>query len=303
VFSNNRELNSTRISVTFGIRDQVIVRLIASIVAGGVLCLLSGCVNLASVRSFADLSAEAASYTDIVKDYPKSVIRLGTYAPAAQQATFEKREKIRQQQEKALLAMHAVLTTYMSNLGRLASDDFVEFDESAISLAAGFKAVGVISEKEITAAKSIIGLLGKAAADGYRRAKLAATIETSNADVQVIVNCLHDFVSKDYVASLADEKLAIKTAYNDVLGHNDESNSPGIVLMLREKHADNVEALKQRESAAAIYADTLAKIGLAHQTLYDDRKRLSAKEVAEDFVHYSKVLHTALAELQANSKG
>lgn len=260
---------------------------------------LGACTNLGSVQKFAKLSANAASYTDLAKDYPESSFRMATYARPQDAAQLAAEEEVREEQIQALLAMHKVLLEYMANLGKLASDDTASFERPAASLAGGLQQNQLIDAKQAAAAKSIVSLLGRAIVDGYRRAKLASLIEDSNGDLQVVVTCLREFSGTDYVAALKNEQATIDKSYRDVLENPAAEATPAAVLVLRETRAAKLADLRKREKAAVLYAEILRKIGEAHQKLYEERDRISSEQVLVDLSSYSGQLDTALKELAA----
>lgn len=260
----------------------------------------AGCAaDLESVRNFAAVSADSANYGKLVNDYAESPVRQKEYQPDSQQAALDEIAAAREAQKKDLLALQVLVSEYMDALGRLASDEVVNFDSQFDLLTGELKAKQILGEREADAYGKIAKILTNAAADGWRRKKLGTIIADTNADFQIVTGALHAIVDRDFRASLGNEQVAIAKYYGGILAQA-RANPPqqaGIVAVtdILKKRLAEVDA---RIAAVDAYAAILDRIAKGHQELYEHRANLKDKAVRKDLERYAKDLRRAYKTLQ-----
>lgn len=260
----------------------------------------AGCANLEAVREFASISSESAQYTELVDDYARSPLRQKPFQPDAMREELDRMAAEREAQRADLLAVHGVMAEYMEALGRLAADETVVFDGEYDLLAGELRNKQILGEKEADAYAKLAKVITTAAADGWRRRKLAKIIENTHNDFQTVAGALRSIVDGDFRGSLENEKIAAAKYYGGILAQarSQPPQQAGIVAveeLLKEKLA----AIDREIAAVDMYAAILDKIQKGHRALYDNRKNLKDKQTAKDLKRYSKDLKKAYKELRS----
>ena len=253
------------------------------------LVFLSACADLKSIRKFADTSADSAGYTSLSADYPKSIERQKRYQEEKYHAQLDKEFQKRKAQQPALLALHKGVEEYMSALGALASDELVSYDKSVDSLAGDVKKAKLIDDSKADAFASLTKLITKAATDMYRQRKLKQLIGDSNKDFQTVISAMTDIVGQDFVSSLDNEAAAIDKYYKEIVTIADKAPpQQAAVELLKEKWREKKDEVEVKKQACILYVKTLKTIGGGHQLLFENKDKLSSKQVLDSINSYGK---------------
>jgi hypothetical protein len=256
---------------------------------------LPGCADLKSIRAFSEISAESTTYTTFTDDYVKSVERQKRYQDESQAGKLDEIRKEREAQRPALLAMHKSVSTYMSALGELASDEIISYDKSLDDMS---DKIGTIKDKhgnqvfkkeQIDALGALSKLLSKAATDAYRQNKLKEIIASSNKDFQIVITTLKQYIEIGYIGSLDNEKVAVEKYYNTVIAtakHNPPQQAA--VELVLDKFIERKDAIDTKNKAAESYIKILNKISEGHQLLYDRRADISSEQLLATIKGYGK---------------
>ncbi|MCR4289673.1 MAG: hypothetical protein NUV86_05365 [Candidatus Scalindua sp.] len=251
--------------------------------------LLSACADLKSIRKFADISADSAGYTSLSADYPKSIERQKRYQEEKYHAQLDKEFQRRKAQQPALLALHKGVEEYMSALGALASDELISYDKSVDSLAGEIKKAKLIDDTKADAFASLTKLIAKAATDSYRQRKLKQLIGDSNKDFQTVIGAMSDIVGQGFVSSLDNEEVAVDKYYKEIVTIADKAPpQQAAVELVKEKWRGKKDEVEAKKQACSIYVKTLKTIGQGHQLLFDNKDKLSTKQVLDSINSYGK---------------
>lgn len=261
---------------------------------------LSGCANLQAVREFSSASAASAEYTALVDDYAASPLRQKEFQPERTHADLDAMAAAREAQKEDLLAIHTLIAEYMDSLGRLAADEIVVFDAEYDLLASTLRDRQMLGSKEADAYARIAKVLTTAAADGWRRRRLAKIIEETNDDFQIVAGALTTIVAKDFRASLENEKLVLAKHYGGMIAEAKANPPQGAgIAALTELMKERLASVDAKIEAVDIYAAILERIAEGHQQLYEGRKSLSKKDLLKEMQREAKDLRRAYKELRS----
>lgn len=264
------------------------------------LLLQSACVNLKPIRQFADSAVDAASYTAITSYYVEGVEHQKNYTPVARQSDLDQDSLTRQKQEAGLLALHRGIEAYMTAIGSLASDEVISYDKSLDRLGKELQDANFASPSQVEAYKGLASFVAKAATDLYRQAKLKQLIGEANAPFQDVVGSLKKIVGRGYVQSLDNETSALNAYYQDIILASDRATNaqPALTELVNETWRTKKTELAARRKACLAYAETLDQIAKGHQSLYDHRDKIDAKETLDTILTYAKELNDLRAKIK-----
>ena len=267
---------------------------------------LNGCVSTSAVAEFAAVSKVAAEkFPEVAADFKASCKRRSRYESLRHSvydlSTIQKYSDRQCADFKALepylIAANKVLMEYMETMGRLASDDVVTFDKNLNDLAANLNAVGNIEQSQINAVNGIIKVISRAAADGWRRKKLAEVIGNTNDDVHILIAALKIIVGSDYKQLLSNEELGMKDYYLGSI-KDFKKQDPLTVVLVHERWDEAEDSLQAKRAGADAYVQILEKIARGHQRLYDNRNKLNSKETKIMVLGYAKELGPLVKDLR-----
>ncbi|MCC7274312.1 MAG: hypothetical protein IT561_16720 [Alphaproteobacteria bacterium] len=254
----------------------------------------AACADLTAIRKFADTSAESAQYTRLAQDYAAAPLRQKRYQPAERHAQLDERAKVRAEQVTAILAEHALIEEYMRALGALAADEAPVFDSEIDGLTGAVTKAKFATDAEAGAAATIAKLVLRAAADGWRQARLRELIEQGNAPLQTIIAALRDVTAKGFLVEVTIEQAAARSHYNTLIV---SSKDPAGRAAIQEWAELRMAEIAGREAAARSYDEILARIAEGHQALYDGRNDIGRKELLRQLQAYAKMIQKAAKAL------
>jgi uncharacterized membrane protein len=95
---------------------------------------LSGCASFKEVKTFASLSADAASHEALTRDYIGTLDRRKQYQPSKFQGDLEAQKVRREAQRASLDLLQQTVTDYMQGLGGLASGEIRTYDKISVPI-------------------------------------------------------------------------------------------------------------------------------------------------------------------------
>jgi protoporphyrinogen oxidase len=260
-----------------------------------VLVFLAACADLKSIRKFADISADSAGYTALSVDYVKSIEREKRYQEEKFHKDLDEKIKKRKEQQPALLGLHKGVEEYMKAIGALAADELVSYDKSIDSIAEDVKKTKLVEDKVTDAFSAIIKIITKAATDAYRQRELNRIISESNKDLQIVLTAMINIVELDFVSSLENEKVAIEKFYKEIVIVSEKAPpQQASIQLLRETWQKKQDEIETKEQSCIVYSRTLKKIAEGHQLLFDNRDKLSSRQVLDLINNYSNDISNLL---------
>jgi ribosomal protein S15P/S13E len=275
----------------------------SSLIALVLMLLVGGCANLAEIKAFATLSSDAAAYSKLTEAYiaaPEQMRRYTLPEDEVQRQEYERIGREREEQRSKLLAYHRLLEEYMKSLGALAADEAVNFDDEVGSLVdAGIQAK-YVSGEQADAVKTIVGLLGNAAATGYRSRELKLVIERGNAPLQTVLADMRSIVELGYMESLRQEESAFNSYYRYLeRAAEQDMKEPVAAQLVRNIREEKAALFPVRKLGPPAFARTLSQIGEAHQHLFEHRRDLNNKETLATLTTYVRKISSSLRKAKA----
>lgn len=253
----------------------------------GALLLLAACTDLSAVRDFSRLAANTADYQVLVDRYATYGDRLAFY----RERPVDVGDRAAQRQ--GLAALHTALTSYMAALGDLADDATVSVSTAPLAQAA--EKASLFDPAMTPRVQALGDIVARAATGAWRQRELGRVIEAGNAPVQDITARLVRF-AEGLAAEDAEERRIAAFTY-DLTARR--SNDPAGLRALREWRAQRLAAIDARAAARDAFTAAMRTIGAGHQTLYDNRNRLSAEETLRQVRAVNGQLRTIGRLLQA----
>jgi hypothetical protein len=234
--------------------------------AAAVLLLAAACTDLSAVRDFSRLAANTADYRGLVERYAAYGDRLAFYRERPVDVGD------RAAQREGLLALHTALTGYMAALGDLADDATVAVSTAPLAQAA--QKASLFDTAMTPRVQALGDIVARAATGRWRQRELARVIEDGNAPVQDITARLVRFAEGLAAEDLEERRIAAFTY--DLAARR--SNDPAGLRALREWRMQRLAEIDARAGSRDAFIAAMRRIGEGHQTLYDNRDRLSAQE-------------------------
>jgi len=266
------------------------------------LSFLAGCANLGAIQEFGKLSADSAGYTKLTDDYlagPSNQKKYTLTSEADKRAELDRLSKERAKQADQLGLYHKTVESYMKALSDLAGDQVISYDKELGGLIDAASGASIIPKDKVDAAKSISELLAEAATDLYRQKRLREVIGRANAPLQ---NVLRDMIQivKGYDASIENERAAFTDYYRYLVATASEekpkgsgAREPAAAQIISDAFTQQGPSFDDRGKAVTAYVKTLQAIADAHQSLYDNRDKLSDDSVQVIVKSYSTQIYKA----------
>jgi len=234
----------------------------------------TGCASLAEIREFAALAKKASeSFPPMMADMKDSFLRqrqtqnlqLGrSLGDAVKQAASDCDASDLCKNVPDLIGAGRVLENYMKVMGQLAGDNLANYDESVKGFADQLKTSAKIKDQERDAVKSLTTFLFNAVTNGYRRRKLAETLQRHNEDIRVLTAALTLFVG-DYEAQLQAEGQAMRSYYEGVIAERRKEEA--LKILIYDLYDRDRLVLENKRQAAEEYKKFLQTVQKAHGEL------------------------------------
>jgi hypothetical protein len=285
---------------------------------------LSSCVELESIRKFAETSAVVGQKFPVLssdvygsctrkykyrfyRDVNFNASQIGDIDKLQQEANLEgltttappgavQAEKdCRRFKEIApsVVLLNKALVEYMKTMGDLAADDLTSYDKKLDALATAVSDGSFFNDTEVTAGKSLAKFVLDATTNFYRRKKLKTAIETRNGDVKTLTDALKRFVGQNYILALQDEQRQLDNYHKaNIQEHQDRAGNADPLAVTSAKTMWDAERqrLQERISAAEAYVKILDNVAQGHQKLYDSRNNLDTKETRQTALQYARAI-------------
>lgn len=264
---------------------------------------LGGCANLEAIKDFGNLSADSARYTALTDAYLASTEMSKRHTmrkDEAQRAKLTAQGQARQPHGVQLRLYHRGVSEYMAALAALAADEVVDYDGQLGPLIDTASSSGMIGAEQAGPVRAMSTLLADAVTNSYRQRELTRLIAAGNAPLQqVVADMVRIMAGFD---SAIDDEAALYQAHYEELMHSASKTEPVAAELLWREHGATLAGFDQRKRAIASYIQTLKKISAAHQSLFDQRDRISDKEVLAQVKRYTREIRAAYTLVRAAGK-
>ncbi len=196
--------------------------------------------------------------------------------------------------DKATVKVYNAINAYFKSLGALSKGDLTTYDTKALNeaLTEGQFASLTIDKKTVTAYSSLGKLLLKVFTDGYRKKKLSTVIETGNEPLQILLTVFGTSVN-NLVTELEFQKERNFTLYSELINGD---GSPYEKLTLSTNYYNEISRINRKQEQLHTYAKSLVTIGKGHQKLYENRNKLTSKEIRELMAEYSASIQDLIVD-------
>jgi len=258
---------------------------------------LSGCASFKEVKTFASLSADAASHEALTRDYIGTLDRRKQYQPSKFQGDLEPQKVRREAQRASLDLLQQTVTDYMQGLGGLASGEIRTYDKSLKDLSTNLNKVTLLDNNEKEAIGVLSTLLARAVTATYRLHELKKLIRDGNQPLQDVINATRRIVKKGIVADLQVESTLVERYYDNFMLAPDNPVEPVAMALAREARVEALGRVDNRIRSAQSYDAVLEKISEGHQYLYDHRDVIGNDEFGQQLKPYIDELRAAYRNL------
>lgn len=259
------------------LRTCAVVLLIVS------LLFLSSCSSLDAVAKFASQSSQAlAQGPAIFNDIGASCIR-AQLSQAKSEADAAAACAEFTDQTPAMLAASKTLVDYFTAISQLASTGKTSKGKSTDSDKQGAKkaaAKGTASGALMKSVGSIITLIGKVAAEGYRVEHLQKDLKSVAGDVDIVLDALGKIGDQDYNQVLTNEQQVYARQFQDLeLLPAGDTSTKIIRALVMDNERQEARLLAAKQAAAKAYGQAIQAIKDGHDKLLQHPGKLDAKDV------------------------
>ncbi len=287
--------------------------------------ILGGCGNrddLERIQKFTALANKAAEgFPTIANDFYLSCLRSAHYRaflptrqvnPVVTRIEVEKdcNEKLQLQDlGTSLIEANEVLVDYVSSLGKLATDDIIDYSTDIKGLEGELSKLPKINKSQVEGGINIATILLRAAKDGYRREKLKEVIVSTDDDLQIFIEGIKTIMNEAYIGIyLRNEESVINGYYGDYITNLVNNRAEGdtqsltiLLLDLDNRWATNKDEVEQKRNFARDYIGILDSIAQNHGALrrmFANGKSPSSKEMKKMLDKNTKNLESFVKKLK-----
>jgi len=271
---------------------------------------LSGCVNLDDAAGLSKLADQARiALPRVSNDVAGTCARQNTLfenTPPAERPPTEQAQDCKPYQEIArhLAQDENVLADYFEALGKLASNQPMNYDATISESVSATRANSALSDDTITAsndAQKIMKALADAATRGYREKQLGQLIQQTDPAIQSLTQSLKKVITVDYGLLLSNEELSLDTFYKSPMA-SAQSNERLALILVQRQYAQDKTVLQSHKDDIATYGKIMNDIAALHTKLkLEADKKASIVEIGKQVAPIVQSLKTALSDIQSRS--
>jgi hypothetical protein len=252
---------------------------------------LNGCVNLKSVNNYSSSSSKGIKkFEEINYSFSRHCIDKCQFEAIR---NFEIKRDIEcdcdgyKKADRVTLLIYNSIKGYFDGLTNLSNNDLTDYNFDALnkSLTKGdFGDIKIEKEQEEAYSK-ISKILLKATTDVYRKKKLKIYIEEANDPLQILLKKFQFITQKNLEDELKFKKERLYAYYKEMNLNNTLSDyEKGKATMDYYQQLSDINS-KQKQIDA--FAKSLKAIADGHQKLYDNRNKITAKELKGLLTQYA----------------
>jgi hypothetical protein len=186
---------------------------------------------------------------------------------------------------------------YFEGLGNLSHNELTNYrsEEFVEALSADELGPLKIDERTVSAFSSLSNTLLRASTDFYRRKKLTSYIEQANEPIQVLMEKFRLIIGTNLKGELRFKRERLYAYYMDM-----KMNRTVVSDYEKGKatadYYQALDAIKRKEMELEVFAESLDEIAKGHQVLYDNRNKLSVKDLQGLLQSYSSNVKNLISE-------
>jgi hypothetical protein len=198
--------------------------------------------------------------------------------------------------DKATTKVYNALTAYFKALNEISEGKLTSYNTKALgdALVEGKFASLTIDKNTVNAYSSLGRLVMQVFTDGYRKKKIHKVIETGNPSIQTLFNVFQTSVA-NLILELDFQKERNYALYTELLM---EKQSGYDKVNLGKDYYYQVNALNTKQAQLQTFSKSLVTIAKGHQKLYDNRNKITTKEISEMAADYSAALQDLIVDFK-----
>lgn len=198
--------------------------------------------------------------------------------------------------DSVTLLLYNTVKGYYDGLAKLSNNGTTEykFDAMKKALTEGKFGDLEIKKEHVNAYSKISSIILRAATDAYRRKKLTTYVEEANQPIQVLLSAIELNVTANLKGMLDTKKQRLNSFYFDLTKDNSLSKYEKIKVI--DEYNNMVLAISNKQRQIDAFGKTLRSISAGHQKLYDNRNKMTAKEVKEMLAGYASDIQNIIDE-------
>lgn len=202
-----------------------------------------------------------------------------------------------QEADSVTQVIYNAIEGYFEGLGELSQNELTSYRSDAVVNALTAEEFGPlkIEEETVAAFAGISNTLLRATTDFYRRKKLAKYIEEANEPMQILLAKFEQIISTNLKGELKFKRERLYAYYMD-MKMNRTLTSDYEKGKATTDYYQTLEAIQRKEVVFDLFGQSLAEIAKGHQVLYDNRNKLSVKDLQVLLKSYSSNVKDLISE-------
>jgi hypothetical protein len=198
--------------------------------------------------------------------------------------------------DAATTKVYKALTAYFKSLQEISAGKLTTYDTKALNsaLVEGKFASLTIDKNTVNAYSSLGRLLMQLVTERYRRKKISSVIETGNPAVQNLLTVLQTSMA-NLVTELDFQKERNHLLYSTLLMENQTSYDK---VKIGQDYYAQINALTAKQSQLKTFSKSLGTIAAGHQKLFDNRNKITTKQLIEITAEYSATLQDLITDFK-----
>lgn len=283
---------------------------------GGFLLLtvgISSCINLKSVNTFSSSSLKGIKkFEDINYSFNQHCNERCKFEAISKLEVKKKLEcdcSLYKSADSVTILIFNSINGYFDGLAKLSNNELTDYKFDALkkALVKGDFGDVKIEEKHVNAYSEISKILLKATTDAYRKRKLKFYITKANEHIQVLLTSFQFIVQKNLADELEFKKDKLSVFYSnmmdttlpDIKAKNYTTADKEKAIMEYYQQLEDIELKRQQIIA---FAKSLNVIKTGHQKLFDNKDKMTAKEIKELLTGYANDIEDIISEFNKLKK-
>jgi len=271
-----------------------------------ILALLSSCTSLRAVNNFSSVSSTGLSKFE---EIPNSFTR-----HCLERCVSENIRKLEikrtadcdcsnyQKADSVTLLIYLSIRGYFEGLTDVSANDLTHYklDDLSASLTAGTFGDIKIDQQQADAYKMVSTILLDAVTGNYRKNKIKKYVGEANQPLQVLLNKFQFILQQNLEGELNFKKEKLYAYYRELL-LNDALNDYEKEKAATEYY-EALSAVNEEQHRIDLFANSLQDIAEGHQKIYDNRNKMTGKELSDSLIVYQSAISDAVSQFNKLKK-
>ncbi len=204
--------------------------------------------------------------------------------------------------DSVTLLIYNSVRGYFDGLANLSANELTKYDFDAFkkAITAGDWGSIKIDDADVKAYSAISAILLRATTDLYRKQKIKEYIAQANEPIQLLLSKLQFILQKNLSGELNFKKERLYAYYKELgLGRNISDYEKGKAAT---DYYQQISLITNQQNQIDSFVKNLRGIASGHQKLYDNRNKLTFKEVQEMIKGYTGDIEDLIAEFNKLKK-